>query len=194
MAPVRSSIEDRSLPFRELQSVHAKARLSSVVVAAVLFGDDVVDGMQSPGHCLGYEAVFAAFARTFANQAAQGGGDVGRAPDRSPLRLTLDGPGLGQTDKVLDVLVPFPFPLLLGREAPGAVLREQFLDAVLQVRGGSQAEDFFRRWQTSQRLEELAKASIARRGREPLPQPKFEDLRQPILYGAEPSRQFIRNG
>jgi hypothetical protein len=109
MAPVCSSIEVGSLPFRELHSVHAKARLS-----------------------------------------------------RSPLRLTLDGPDLGQTDEVLDVLVPFPFSLFLGREAPGAVLRDQFLDAVLQVRGGSQAEDFFRRWQTSQRLQDIAPASIAR--------------------------------
>jgi len=50
----------------------------------------------------------------FTNEAAQGGGDVRRAHDRSPLRLTLDGPGLGQTDEVLDVLVAFPFPLFLG--------------------------------------------------------------------------------
>src|SRR5271166_5340109 len=47
--------------------------------AAMLFGDDVVDGMQSPGHCLGNEAVLATFARPVTNEAAQGGGDVGRA-------------------------------------------------------------------------------------------------------------------
>ena len=65
---------------------------------------------------------------------------MGRAHDRSPPRLTLKGPGLGQTDEVLEVLVAIPFPLFLGRNAPGAVLGEQFVDTVLQVRGGSQAE------------------------------------------------------
>jgi len=73
-----------------------------------------IPGVQCPRHCLGYEAVLAAFAGTFTNEAAQGSGDVRRAHDRSPLRLTLDGPDLGQTDEVLDVLVAFPFPLFLG--------------------------------------------------------------------------------
>src|SRR5271157_2326482 len=128
------------------------------------------------------------------NEAAQGGGDVGRAHERSPLPLTLNGPGLGQTDEVFEVLVAIPFPLFLGRKAPGAVLGEQFFDTVLQVRGGSQAEDFLRRWQTSQRLEHVAEASIARRDRVPLPQTEFEDLRQLVLHGAEAACQFIRNG
>ena len=81
----------------------------------MLFGDDVVDGVQCPRHCLGYEAVLAAFAGTFTNKAAQGGGDVRRGSMIAHrCALTLDSPDLGQTDEVLDVLVAFPFPLFLG--------------------------------------------------------------------------------
>ena len=36
-------------------------------------------------------------------------------PGRLPRRLTLECPGLGQTDETLDVLVATPFPLFLGR-------------------------------------------------------------------------------
>jgi hypothetical protein len=45
--------------------------------AAMLFGDDVINGMRKPGHCLGNEAILAAFARPVTNEATQGGGDVG---------------------------------------------------------------------------------------------------------------------
>ena len=64
-----------------LPGIAQRARQSQVLgrgCTAMLFGDDVVDGVQCPRHCLGYEAVLAAFAGTFTNKAAQGGGDVRR--------------------------------------------------------------------------------------------------------------------
>jgi hypothetical protein len=59
---------------------------------------------------------------------------------------------------VLEVLVAFPFARFLGREVASAVFREQLLDAVLEVCGGPQAEDFLRRWQPSQCLEYVGEA------------------------------------
>lgn len=133
-AGVPNGIEFLS-PLESLRlGIQQPVRRSRIIVhgrAALLFIDDVFDGEQSLGHCLGNEAILAAFARTFTHKSTQRGGDVGLAHDRSPQRLALNGPSLGQANEVLDVLVSFPFPLFLGGESPVAALRQQLFDSTL---------------------------------------------------------------
>ena len=132
MDPVCSSIEARSLPFPGIADHAGQSQVVGDGAAPVLLGNDMVDRVDGPCHRLGNPAILAAFAGSFADLAAQRDGNMGHAHGRSLTPgLTLDGPGLGHTDEVLDVLITLPFPPFLVRQAAGTVLVEQGFDAFL---------------------------------------------------------------
>ena len=63
-----------------------------------------------------------------------------------------DGPGLGDSHDVFQILVPLPFLLFFGQQARGTVLFQQHSMRACNM-GKAEGQDIFRRGQTGQRLQ-----------------------------------------